>query len=403
MDVDVVVIGAGAAGMMCASRAAARGRRVLLVDHWRTVGERIRISGGGRCNVTNRTAGAEQYLSRNPHFCRSALARFTPGDLLAMLDGHGVPWEERERGQIFCVRSARDVIAMLKAECDRGGVRWAVPCAVDRVDRMADGRSRFRVATSNGTVACESVVVATGGLAAPVLGATPFGYHLARQFGLGIVEPRPALVPLTLSPADFAPFAGLTGVAFDCATRVAEPGDSPAFAARGLVTHRGLSGPAILQVSSYWQFDAAERGAAGAITIDLAPGLDVASILTDARRGRRTLPAVLADILPRRLADAWCEAHDWPAAVSGLSNRTIAAIASSLSAWTVEPAGTLGFDKAEVTLGGVDTEGLSSRTMETRDVPGLYFIGEVVDVTGWLGGYNFQWAWASGWAAGEHA
>jgi predicted Rossmann fold flavoprotein len=403
MDVDVVVIGAGAAGMMCAGRAAARGRRVLLVDHWRRIGERIRISGGGRCNVTNRTVGAEHYLSRNPHFCRSALARFTPDDILGMLDRHGVAWEERDRGQVFCTRSAQDVIAMLRAECDRGGVQWAAPCTVDRLDRLTESSARFRVATSSGTFECESVVVATGGLAAPALGATPFGYEVARQFGLPIVDPRPALVPLTLSASDFAPLAALTGVAFECAARVAEPADSPVFRARGLVTHRGVSGPAVLQVSSYWQFEASKRGSAGAITIDLAPGIDVAAVLAGARQGRRALPAVLGEFLPRRLADAWCDARGWPHVVAELSNRTLAEIAASLSAWTVVPSGTLGFDKAEVTLGGVDTDSLSSRTMEARDVSGLFFIGEVVDVTGWLGGYNFQWAWASGWAAGEHA
>jgi predicted Rossmann fold flavoprotein len=403
MDVDVVVIGAGAAGMMCAGRAAARGRRVLLVDHWPKIGERIRISGGGRCNVTNRAVGAEHYLSRNPHFCRSALARFTPDDILAMLTRHGISWEERDRGQVFCARSAQDVVAMLKAECDLAGVQWATPCTVDRVERVADGPRRFRMATSNGTVDCESVVVATGGLAAPVLGATAFGYRLAEQFGLGVIDPRPALVPLTLSADDFAPLAPLTGVAFDCETQTAAPAESPLFRARGLVTHRGVSGPAILQVSSYWQLYASRRGTAGAITIDLAPGVDVAGRLAAARQARRTLPAVLGEFLPRRLADAWCEAHGWPVAVAELSNRTVTDIAASLSAWTVVPSGTLGFDKAEVTLGGVDTAGLSSRSMEARDVPGLYFIGEVVDVTGWLGGYNFQWAWASGWAAGEHA
>lgn len=400
---DVVVVGAGAAGMMCAAQAAARGRRVLLIDHWGKIGERIRISGGGRCNVTNRIAGAEHYLSRNPHFCRSALARFTPADILAMLDRHGVGWEERDRGQVFCTRSAQDVVALLRRECDAAGVRWANPCQVSSIERLdASAMSaRFRLGTSAGTVDCASLVIATGGLAAPQLGATPFGYRVAEQFGVPVVEPAPGLVPLVFRDEDLAWAKSLSGVAFDCRTRCSA-GDAPAFDGRTLITHKGLSGPAILQISSYWQ-TASRAGPPASVTIDFVPNRDVEQWLSGARRGRRSLITVLSDTLPQRLAEAMVRAYGWPGSMAELSNQALSGIVDVLTGWTMTPSGTLGFQKAEVTIGGVDTRSLSSQTMEARQVPGLYFIGEVVDVTGWLGGYNFQWAWSSGWVAGQYA
>lgn len=406
MDADVIVIGAGAAGQMCAAQAGRRGRRVLLIDHWKAIGERIRISGGGRCNFTNRLASPDRYLSENPHFCQSALARYTPRDFVAAIDRSRIPFEEREHGQLFCLRSARDVVAMLRADCDRAGVRWAAPCLVHAVTRLPPGSSsaaRFEVSTSEGTVRAESVVVATGGLAAPQIGATSFGYDVARQFGLRVVEPKPALVPLLLADHDFAPLRGLVGVAFDSGTTVADDVRAPRFVARSLVTHQGLSGPAILQISSYWQRAHGPAGGSAAIDIDLLPGHDAESWLSQARSTRRALAALLAERLPRRLARMLCETRQWPRTTPELSNRLISEIARALHEWRITPAGTSGFSKAEVTLGGVDTRALSSTTMEVRTVPGLYFVGEVVDVTGWLGGYNFQWAWSSGWAAGQAA
>jgi predicted Rossmann fold flavoprotein len=400
---DVVVVGAGAAGMMCAAQAAARGRRVLLIDHRGKIGERIRISGGGRCNVTNRVVGAEHYLSRNPHFCRSALARYTPADILSLLDRHGVGWEERDRGQVFCTRSAQDVVALLRNECDAAGVHWANPCLVSSIERLNPSPampSRFRLGTSAGTIDCASLVIATGGLAAPPLGATPFGYQAAAQFGVPVVEPAPGLVPLVFRDEDFGWAAPLSGVAFDSRTRC-PAGEAPVFDGRTLITHTGLSGPAILQISSYWQ-TASQAGPPVSITIDLVPGRDVPLWLAGARQGRRSLATVLGDVLPRRFAEAMVSAHHWPVTMAELSNQALSHIVDTLSDWTMTPSGTLGFAKAEVTIGGVDTRALSSQTMETRHVPGLYFIGEVVDVTGWLGGYNFQWAWSSGWVAGQH-
>ncbi|MDO8834844.1 MAG: aminoacetone oxidase family FAD-binding enzyme, partial [Vicinamibacterales bacterium] len=382
---DVVVVGAGAAGMMCAAQAAARGRRVLLLDHWGKIGERIRISGGGRCNVTNRIVGAEHYLSRNPHYCRSALARYTPADILALLDRHGVGWEERDRGQVFCTRSAQDVVALLRRECDATGVQWANPCEVSSIERLnalPTMPSRFRLGTSCGTFECAALVVATGGLAAPPLGATPFGYRVADQFGVPVVEPAPGLVPLVFRDDDFRWAAPLSGVAFDSRTRCSD-GDAPEFGGRALITHKGLSGPAILQISSYWQA-ASQAGPPASVTINIVPGRDVAQWLAGARQGGRSLVTVLSDVLPHRFAEAMVAAHHWPVNVAELSNQALSRVVDTLSGWTMTPSGTLGFAKAEVTIGGVDTRALSSQTMEARHVPGLYFIGEVVDVTGWL-------------------
>jgi len=405
MDIDVVVIGAGAAGMMCAAQAGKRGRRVLLVDHWPTIGERIRVSGGGRCNFTNRQVSADHFLSRNPHFCRSALARFSSRDFLALVDLHGVAWHEREHGQLFCDRSARDIVALLRDECASGGVQWAHPCAVEGITRAgaaheAAGSARFAVATDRGTFTCESVVVSTGGLSVPLLGATPFGYRIAEQFGLRIVPPKPALVPLALAPDTLTTLARLSGVAFAAETRCAA-GRAPRFRENVLITHRGLSGPAVLQISSYWQAQEYAGGSRGPVEIDLLPGVDAAAWLESRRDSRAVLPNLLAEPLPRRFAHEWCTLHGWQKPLNQCAASERRDMARALNAWTLMPSGTLGFAKAEVTLGGVDTGGLSSQTMEATTVPGLFFIGEVVDVTGWLGGYNFQWAWSSGWVAGQ--
>jgi len=386
---DVVVIGAGAAGMMCASQAGRRGRRVVLIEHYDVVGEKIRISGGGRCNFTNVNAGPANYLSQNPDFCRSALARYTPAHFVRLVERYGVPYHEKKLGQLFCDRSAHDIIAMLKAECADGGVEWRMPCAVQAVRRDDGG---FRVITAQGDVTCSSLVVATGGLTVPKVGATPFGYRLAEQFGLNVVRPTPALVPLAMPPEFLAHFGSLSGVSVDV---VATHG-AGRFRENLLFTHRGLSGPAVLQVSSYWNGRAP-------ITLDLLPGVDAASWLCTHAGSSARVDNVLAERLPARLAREWCLAHDVAVPFRSLSDERLRALGVELNKWRVQPSGTLGFNKAEVTLGGVDTRQLSSKTMSALDVPGLYFVGEVVDVTGWLGGYNFQWAWASGHAAGQVA
>jgi predicted Rossmann fold flavoprotein len=383
---DVVVIGAGAAGMMCASVAGQRGRRVLLIDHYPKLGEKIRISGGGRCNFTNLLARPECYLSRNPDFCRSALARYGAADFIALVERHSIPYHEKQLGQLFCDRSARDIIAMLQAECDAGNVAWWMPCSVERVERKGEG---FTIDTTRGVVATGSLVVATGGLTVPKIGATPFGYRLAEQFGVAVVPPRPALVPLALNPEALAHYGELGGVSVPVEIRCGRG----RFREDLLFTHRGLSGPAALQISSYWDGH-------DPVTIDLLPGTSV----TESVRSRATTTRfdnVLAEHLPRRLAQAWCREHGAERTLGELGVARIAQLDESVHDWRVQPSGTLGYNKAEVTLGGVDTRELSSKTMAALEVPGLHFIGEVVDVTGWLGGYNFQWAWSSGYAAGQ--
>jgi hypothetical protein len=404
MDVDVIVIGAGAAGMMCAAQAGQRGRRTLVLDHRARLGDRIRVSGGGRCNFTNRVVGAEHYLSDNPHFCRSALARYTPRHFIELLERHAVAYEERDRGQLFCTGTAQEVVDVLTAECDRRGVQWAHPCAVAAVAPLppGSGPARFSVETDRGTFRAESVVVATGGLAVPPLGATPFGYDVARRFGLRVCPPAPALVPLTLAPPALAPLAPLAGVALE-ATATCEAGPASGFRERILVTHKGLSGPAILQISSYWQQQRMRSGRDGPVTLDLLPGDDGEAWLEARRDSRALLATVLAAQIPRRFAQEWCVLQGWQKPVHQYSPAERRAIGRALNQWRLEPNGTLGFAKAEVTLGGVDTAGLSSKTMEAVRIPGLFFVGEVVDVTGWLGGYNFQWAWSSGWVAGQFA
>ena len=395
---DVIVIGAGAAGMMCAAEAGQRGRRVLIVDHAGKLAEKIRISGGGRCNFTNLDVGVAHYLSRNPQFCRSALARFTPGHFIERVNRHGIRWHEREHGQLFCDDSAQDIIDMLRTGCDDGHVSWAMPCKIGAISTDSAPDSRFILDTSHGRFACASLVVATGGLSIPKIGASPLGYKIAEQFGLAIVPPKPALVPLTLPPEELAIYKELAGMAFDA---VAECG-AGRFRENLLFTHRGLSGPVILQVSSYWQArDYGGGDGDSQITVNLFPAENVRQWLTERARSKTLLGNLLSDRLPKRFAHAWCEQRGWNKPVNQFNGKELDAIATALAGWTIAPNGTLGYAKAEVTLGGVDTRALSSKTMEARDVPGLYFVGEVMDVTGHLGGYNFQWAWASGHAAGQ--
>jgi predicted Rossmann fold flavoprotein len=386
---DVVVIGAGAAGMMCAATAGQRGRGVLLIDHCKDLGEKIRISGGGRCNFTNLHATHRDFLSRNPDFGRSALARYTPRDFIALVEKHGIAYHEKTLGQLFCDGSSRQIIAMLQAECDAGGVQWRRPCAVMSVAKA----EAFRIETDQGPVHSTSLVIATGGLTVPKIGATPFAYKVAEQFGLAVVPPKPALVPLGMDAQWLARYGELSGVSVEveASCRGGE------FREAMLFTHRGLSGPAILQVSSYWQMGPA----ADPFHVDLLPGIEARSFLEEHRRSRELPSTVLGKKWPARFAQLWCEERALAKAMDQLPDRALDEAAGALSDWQLHPSGTLGYNKAEVTLGGVDTKDLSSKTMEARAVPGLFFIGEGVDVTGHLGGFNFQWAWASGFAAGQ--
>lgn len=403
---DVVILGAGAAGLMCAIEAGRRGRSVLVLDHADRVGKKILISGGGRSNFTNLHCTPENYLSENPHFARSALARYTPADFIAMVERHGIPYHEKTLGQLFCDRTSRDIVTMLERECVEAKVKIQVETRVLGVAASTEARGRFRIETSAGVIQAESVVVATGGLSIPKMGATGFGYDLARQFGLSIVEPRPGLVPFTFSAEDRDAWSDLAGVSAEVVATVVKPEAlrarraPAAFREKLLITHRGLSGPAILQISSYW--------AAGAdIELDLAPGQDVFApmLAADAPRDRGAALAPLKTILPTRWAERWMQVHA-PATnpqTRSLPNARIVAMEQQIHAWRLTPAGTEGFAKAEVTAGGVSTAELSPQTLEARKIPGLFFIGEVVDVTGWLGGFNFQWAWASGFCAGQVA
>ena len=375
--------------MMCALTAGQRGRTVLLVDHARAPGEKIRISGGGRCNFTNIHAGPKNYLSGNPHFMKSALARFTPTDFIAMVETHKIAWHEKTLGQLFCDDSARDIIRMLLDEMRSGGVDMRLGVEISAVEK---GEGGFRLQTTDGEIQAASVVIATGGKSIPKMGATGFAYKVAEQFGLRLTETRPGLVPMTLDPVLLAELAPLSGVSVNAEVRHGKT----AFREALLFTHRGLSGPAILQISSYWR-EGAE------ITLSLEPDVDFAAVLKAARKenGRQAVQTVLALHLPKRLAQYVAERLALEKPLADLSDKALEAAANFLRAWTIKPAGSEGYRTAEVTLGGIDTAGLDSKTMMAKTVPGLYFIGECVDVTGWLGGYNFQWAWASGHAAGE--
>jgi len=392
---DVVVIGAGAAGLFCAGVAGQLGLKVLVLDHGEKVAEKIRISGGGRCNFTNREATPANFLSENPNFCRSALARYTPRHFIELVQRHGIAFHEKHKGQLFCDRSAEDIINMLLAECAAGGVtRWQ-PCSLKQVRAgTVDGADGYEIDSSQGTIACRSVVVASGGLSIPKIGATDFGYRIARQFGLRLVETRPALVPLTFDGADWAPYAGLAGLSLPVQIETGTKKAKMAFLEDLLFTHRGLSGPAVLQISSYWRENTPIR-------MNLSPDHDILQTLLQAKaRSRKLIANELAGLVPTRLADAWVQQDKaWQRPVNEAADKALAALADKFSRWELTPTGTEGYKKAEVTAGGVDTRDLSSQTLESKQ-PGLYFIGGVVDVTGWLGGYNFQWAWASAHACG---
>ena len=387
---DVVILGAGAAGMMCAIEAGKRGRRVVLLDHAERVGKKILISGGGRCNFTNIHTRPENFLSENPHFAKSALARFTPTDIIAMVEKHGIRYHEKTLGQLFCDRSAHDIVSMLERECADAGVRIIVSAKVIYVSR----KERFEVQTLNEVFESESLVVATGGLSIPKMGATGFGYTLAEQFGLRIIECRAGLVPLTFSPEDRERWCDLAGVSAEVIAIAGVRPRQGSFREKMLVTHRGLSGPAILQASSYWH-------PGETISVDLAPGLAVLAplLMPNERRDSPAALNLIRAVLPARMAERWIALYK----PRGWTNASLAAMEQDLHAWRLTPAGTEDYAKAEVTVGGVDTAELDAKTMESRKIPGLYFIGEVVDVTGWLGGYNFQWAWASGASAGQSA
>jgi len=401
---DVVIVGAGAAGLFCAGVAGQAGLKVLLVDHSTKVAEKIRISGGGRCNFTNRLLDAaaphKHFISQNPHFCRSALSRYTPQDFIDLVQKHGIAFHEKHKGQLFCDHSAEDIIRMLLAECDAGGVtRWD-GCAVQSVQHHAntgesDNPGLYTLSTDQGPVITPALVVATGGLSIPKIGASDWGYRIASQFGLRLVERRPGLVPLTFDGAAWAPYAQLAGLALPVAIETGEKKQRMHFDEDLLFTHRGLSGPAVLQISSYWQEGTAIR-------LNLAPEVDLPQRLQDAkRRSRKLLANELTGLVPNRLAEAWVsDQPDLQRPASDVPDKALMQLAQALSRWQLTPTGSEGYKKAEVTLGGVDTRDLSSQTMESKQ-PGLYFIGEVVDVTGWLGGYNFQWAWASAHACAQ--
>ncbi|WP_439550237.1 NAD(P)/FAD-dependent oxidoreductase [Falsiroseomonas sp.] len=387
---DVVVLGAGAAGLFAAMRAGQRGRRVLLLDHAEEPGKKILISGGGRCNFTNRDCLPDRFLSQNRHFARSALARYTQHDFLELVQKHRIAWHEKTLGQLFCDGSARQIVAMLVAECEAVSVDLRCHTRITGVTKD----THFRIATTAGTFTAESLVLATGSLSIPKMGATGFAHDLAMQFGLPLTEIRPALVPLTFGDTMLELMRPLSGLALES---VAKAGKA-AFREAMLFTHRGLSGPAILQASSYWR-------EGEMLTLDLVPDRDATAVLLAGKRARPKAEAktILGDLLPARLAAAMAAQHLPPRTIGEIGDGDLRKLGAMLKAWALKPSGTEGYAKAEVTLGGVDTEALSSQTMMAKDVPGLFFIGEAVDVTGWLGGYNFQWAWSSGWAAGEAA
>jgi predicted Rossmann fold flavoprotein len=391
-EVDVAVIGGGAAGLMCALTAGRRGRRVLVLEHANRCGKKILMSGGGRCNFTNTGTTPAQFLSANPHFCKSALARYTPADFIAMVDAHGIAWHEKELGQLFCDVSSKQIVAMLLEECRDAGVRIETSCAVKAIARRDEGG--FDLDTALGPVRCASLVIATGGLSIPSLGATGFGYEVAKQFGHSVLPVRAGLVPLTLSGKHQDDYAELAGVSLPVSARCGKARFDNAL----LFTHRGLSGPAILQVSNYW-----EPGKP--LELNLLPGLDAPAWLAAQRDAHPSaeLKTVLGDALPKRLAQRLCERFLGNEPIKRIDPPRLRAIGENLQHWPITASGTEGYRTAEVTLGGVDTREVSSSTMESRRAPGLYFVGEVLDVTGWLGGYNFQWAWASGHAAGEVA
>lgn len=383
---DVIIIGAGAAGLMCAIEAGKRGRSVCVLEHNDAVGKKIRISGGGRCNFTNIHATPKNYLSQNPHFIRSPLSRYTPNDFCDLVNKYKIAFHEKKLGQLFCDKSSQDIIAMLKKECDLNNVLIVLGVKVTSIKK----NERFELATTQSTFTCSSLVIATGALSIPTLGATDFGYNAAKQFSIKVNTCRPGLVPLTFKADDLKIFKGLAGVSVDALVSFG----NTSFRENILFTHRGLSGPAILQISSYWQ-------PGKPITLNLLPDLNTSEVLKERQRDKTTLKNFLKGHLPSRLCDILCEHFFDNKPLNQYSLKHLQDIARSLSSWEVIPEGTEGYDRAEVTVGGIDTNELSSKTMESKKVPGLFFIGEVVDITGHLGGYNFQWAWASGFAAGQ--
>ncbi|MGI2032534.1 NAD(P)/FAD-dependent oxidoreductase [Rhizobium panacihumi] len=386
---DVVILGAGAAGLMCAIRAGQGGKRVLVLDHAKNPAEKIRISGGGRCNFTNIHAGPKNYLSANPHFAKSALARYTPRDFLDLVEKHRIAWHEKTLGQLFCDDSAKDIIHMLLDELRTVGGILELRTEISAIEKAPDG---FRVLTANGTVEADAVVIATGGKSIPKMGATGFAYRIAAEFGLKVTETRPGLVPLTLDPLLLEKLAPLSGIAVDAEVKHGKTSFREAL----LFTHRGISGPSILQISSYWR-------EGDAIRLSIEPDIDIAARLKNGRKanGKQAAQTVLGEILPKRLAQFLTENAGMTGQMADQGDRKLEALAASVQDWTIVPAGSEGYRTAEVTIGGIDTSEIDSKTMQAKNVPGLYFIGECVDVTGWLGGYNFQWAWASGHACGE--
>lgn len=387
---DVVIIGAGAAGLMCALTAGQRGRRVLVIDHANKAGKKILMSGGGRCNFTNYNIHPDAYLSHNPHFCKSALSRYTQWDFIELVKRHRIPFHEKTLGQLFCDHKSHDILHMLLHECDQSHVTIQLNTSISKIDKIAE--HTFIITTSQGVIHCESLVIATGGLSIPTMGASPFGYQVATQFGISVWPTRAGLVPLTLHQHDKEKFGALSGVSVDCQVNTA----NKMFHEQLLFTHRGLSGPAILQISSYWQ-------PGEPITVNLMPHSDLLHTLQAAKINTPTkqLKTVLQSLLPKRLVTILLSEILLEKQLAMLSQQELQSVIRTLMSWSLIPNGTEGYRTAEVTLGGVDCDALSSKTFAAREVVGLYFIGEVVDVTGWLGGYNFQWAWSSGWAAAQ--
>ncbi|NOQ36294.1 MAG: aminoacetone oxidase family FAD-binding enzyme [Methylococcaceae bacterium] len=390
-EYDVIVIGAGASGLMCAIEAGKRGRKVLVLDHANKAGKKILMSGGGRCNFTNYTVEPENFLSFNPHFCKSALSRYTQWDFLALIDKYKIAFHEREYGRLFCDESSKEIVRLLLSEAKLAKVEIQLNSTIEVISNP--NAQQFIVKTSQGIFKSESLVIATGGLSIPKIGATPFGYKIAEQFGINVLATRAGLVPFTLQPEDKAKFSPLSGIAVLCIAS----NDKASFKENILFTHRGLSGPAVLQLSSYWQ-------AGEAITINLLPEIDLSELLTQKRQQKAhvKVKTFLAEYLPKRLLTTLLSDNLLETTVVDLSDKKITALSQQLQQWQIKPNGTEGYRTAEVTLGGVDCDEVSSKTMQSNQVAGLYFIGEVLDITGWLGGYNFQWAWSSGWCAGQY-
>jgi len=389
-DTDVIIIGAGASGLMCAIEAGKRGRKVLVLDHANKAGKKILMSGGGRCNFTNYSIEPGNYISHNPHFCKSALSRYTQWDFLALIGRYQIPFHERDHGQLFCNDSAKDILELLLAECDKAGVVVQLNTHIDSVERLTD---LFHLKTNNGNFTCQSLVVATGGLSIPKMGATPLGYKIAEQFGIKVLPTSAGLVPFTLQPEDKEKFSALSGIAVPCVVS----NNRQSFSENVLFTHRGLSGPAILQISSYWR-------AGEEIVINLLPQVNLETELKSKRQQKvkNKLKTILEGYLPKRLVSSFLPEDLLERSLQDLSDKQIQRVADQLHCWTIKPNGTEGYRTAEVTSGGVDCDAVSSKTMESKQVQGLYFVGEVLDVTGWLGGYNFQWAWSSAWCAGQY-